>query len=198
MAKSIANRFLIGQDTRISGDMLVSALAAGICSMGNDVYLTGVLPTPGVAYLTAANGFHAGIVISASHNPFYDNGIKLFNSDGYKLSDDAERAIEQLIDDDGTLYRKSQTIERVGSIHHLDDAQRDYRRFLQNCLSTGPSLAGMKLVIDGSNGAASQIAPTLFENLGATVQTIFCSRMESISTTTAAPSIRVPWRGGCG
>ena len=169
-----SGRFLIGRDTRISGDMLVSALAAGICSMGKDVYLAGVLPTPGVAHLTAANGFNAGIVISASHNPFYDNGIKLFNGDGYKLSDGAEQSIEQLINDDGALYRKSQTIERVGSIHHLDKAQSDYRRFLQNCLSAGPSLAGMKLIVDCSNGAASQIAPTLFENLGTTVQTIFC------------------------
>ena len=172
--KKVSDRFIIGQDTRISGDMLVSALAAGICSMGKDVYLTGVLPTPGVAYLTAASGFDAGIVISASHNPFYDNGIKLFKGDGYKLSDAAERTVEQLISDDGALYHKSQTIERVGSIHHLDNAQSDYRRFLQSCLSTGPSLAGMKLIIDCSNGAASHIAPTLFENLDTTVKPIFC------------------------
>ncbi|WP_372679290.1 phosphoglucosamine mutase [Desulfosarcina sp.] len=172
--KQAPGRFIIGQDTRISGNMLVSALAAGICSMGRDVYLAGVIPTPGVAYLTAANGFKAGIVISASHNPFYDNGIKLFNGDGYKLSDAAERSIERLIHDDGSLYQKSQTIERVGKLHHVDDAPDRYGRFLQNCLSTGPSLAGMKLIIDCSNGAASQIAPTLFENLGTTVQTIFC------------------------
>jgi phosphoglucosamine mutase len=158
--KHIPGRFLIGRDTRISGDMIVSALAAGICSMGKDVYLTGVLPTPGVAYLTATNGYQAGIVISASHNPFYDNGIKLFNGDGYKLSDDAERDIEQLINDDGSLYDKSQTIQRVGTIHHVDNAETPYRRFLQGCLSTATSLAG------------------------------------STSTTTVAPSIRVPWLGG--
>jgi phosphoglucosamine mutase len=127
-----------------------------------------------VAHLAAAHGFAAGIVISASHNPFYDNGIKLFQGDGYKLSDPAERTIEQLIEDDGALHRKSQTIERVGSIHRLDDAQRDYRRFLQGCLSTGPSLAGMRLVVDCSNGAASHIAPTLFDNLGTRVKPIFC------------------------
>jgi phosphoglucosamine mutase len=172
--KQAPGRIIIGQDTRISGNMLVSALAAGICSMGKDVYLAGVLPTPGVAHLTAANGFDAGIVISASHNPFNDNGIKLFNGDGYKLSDGAERSIEQLINDDRVLYNKCQTIERVGTIHHLDNAQSDYRRFLQNCLSAGPSLAGMKLIVDCSNGAASQIAPTLFKNLGTTVRTIFC------------------------
>jgi phosphoglucosamine mutase len=173
-AKKVSGRFIIGQDTRISGDMLVSAIAAGICSMGKDIYLTGVLPTPGVAYLTATHGFDAGIVISASHNPYYDNGIKLFKGDGYKLSDAAERTIEQLINDDEALCQKSQTIQRVGSIHHLDNAGIDYRRFLQNCLSTGPSLAGMKLVIDCSNGAASQIAPRLFEMLGTTVKPIFC------------------------
>ncbi|MFO7713959.1 phosphoglucosamine mutase [Desulfosarcina sp.] len=172
--KKVSDRFIIGQDTRISGNMLVSALAAGICSMGKDVYLTGVLPTPGVAYLTATHGFDAGIVISASHNPFYDNGIKLFKGDGYKLSDGAERTIEQLISDDGALYRKSQTIERVGMIHHLDNAQSDYRWFLQSCLSAGPSLEGMKLVVDSANGAASQIAPMLFGKLTTTVKSIFC------------------------
>ena len=172
--RHVADRFLIGQDTRVSGNMLVSALAAGVCSMGKDVYLSGVIPTPGVAYLTATNGFDAGIVISASHNPFYDNGIKLFKSDGYKLSDDAERAIEQLIKDDVSLYKKSQTIKRVGTIHHVDSAQDHYRRFLENCLATGTALAGMKLVIDCSNGAASEIAPVLFEKLNATVKTIFC------------------------
>jgi phosphoglucosamine mutase len=167
--------FVIGQDTRISGTMVVSALAAGICSMGKDVHLTDILPTPGVAYITASNGFHAGIVISASHNPFYDNGIKLFNSDGYKLSDDDEQSIEQLIKDNGALSKKSHAIQRVGRIHHLDDAQENYCRFLQNCLSTEPSLAGMKLVIDCSNGAASQIAPMLFKKLDTVVKTIFCS-----------------------
>ena len=139
-----ADRFLIGRDTRISGDMLVSALAAGICSMGKDVYLTGVIPTPGVAYLTAANGFDAGIVISASHNPFYDNGFKLFNGDGYKLSDGAERAIELLIKDDLSLSKQGQTIERLGRIHAVDHAQDHYRRFLEKCLSGATSLAGFE------------------------------------------------------
>ncbi len=169
-----ADRFLIGRDTRISGDMLVSALAAGICSMGKDVYLTGVIPTPAVAYLTAAKGFDAGIVISASHNPFYDNGFKLFKNDGYKLSDDAERAIEQLIIEDVSLYQKSEAIKRVGTIHHDNHARDHYLRFLENCFSNGTSLAGIKLVIDCSNGAASSIAPTLFKRLGATVKTLYC------------------------
>ena len=169
-----AGRFLIGQDTRISGNMLVSALAAGICSMGKDVYLAGVIPTPGVAYLTSVDQFDAGIVISASHNPFHDNGIKLFKQDGYKLADDAERSIEQLIEDHGSLSKKCQSIDRVGRIHHIGDASERYRRFLGKCLSGGVSLDGMKLVIDCSNGAASDIAPLLFESLGATVKTVFC------------------------
>lgn len=168
-----AGGFLIGRDTRISGDMLVSAVAAGICSMGNDVHLTGVIPTPGVSHLTCAGGFDAGIMISASHNPFYDNGIKIFKGDGYKLSDDAEHRIEQLIQDDATLLKKSGSITRVGKIHHLDDARDRYRRFLENCLSAGIPLAGTKMVVDCSNGAASEIAPVLFQALGATVKTIF-------------------------
>lgn len=172
--KQPANRFLIGQDTRISGKMLVSALAAGICSMGKDVYLCGVIPTPGLAYLTASGGYTAGIVVSASHNPFYDNGFKLFNRDGYKLSDDDEGSIEQLIKNDAALYKKSQTIQRTGTTYPVDDAQDHYRRFLQDCLSSGPSLAGMKIVIDCSNGAASNIAPMLFEKLGTMVKAIFC------------------------
>jgi phosphoglucosamine mutase len=171
--KNTADRILIGQDTRISGNMLVSALAAGICSMGKDVYLTSVMPTPGVAYLTAANGFDAGIVVSASHNPFYDNGIKIFKKDGFKLSDEAERSIEQLIKDDGRLYKKSQAIKRVGTIHTFDNGQDSYRRFLENCLTPGTSFAEMKLVIDCSNGAASGIAPVLFKRLGTTVKAIY-------------------------
>jgi len=171
-----SGRFLIGQDTRISGSMLVCALAAGICSMGKDVHLCGVIPTPGVAYLTAADGFDAGIMISASHNPFYDNGIKLFNGDGYKLADETERAIEQLILDGSSVSMKSQTIQDTGRIVHLDDAPVRYRRFLENILvSKGSSLDGMTLVIDGSNGAASQIAPPLLESLGATVRSVFCN-----------------------
>lgn len=170
-----AGRFLIGQDTRISGNMLVSALAAGICSMGKDVYLADVIPTPGVAHLTAAERYDAGIVISASHNPFHDNGIKLFRQDGFKLTDDAEITVEQLIKDNGTLYRKSRSITRLGTIHRVTDASARYRRFLENCLANGTSLAGMELVIDCSNGAASQIAPQLFTGLGASVNTVYCS-----------------------
>jgi len=169
--------FLIGQDTRISGSMLASALAAGICSMGSDVYLAGVIPTPGVAYLTAADGFDAGIVISASHNPFTDNGIKLFGGDGFKLSDAAESSIEKLIGDPQALARQSQAVQQVGRINAFDGAGSRYRRFLENIIAdgSGKPFDGITLVIDGSNGAASEIAPVLFRSLGATVTSISCT-----------------------
>ena len=175
--RSASGRFLIGQDTRISGSMLTSALAAGICSMGKDVYLAGIIPTPGVAYLTATDGFDAGIVISASHNPFYDNGIKLFGGDGFKLSDTVERSIEKLIGDSKKLGGQSQAVQQVGQIKALEGAGSRYRQFLENVISDGSAkpFAGTALVIDGSNGAASEIAPTLFEYLGATVKSISCT-----------------------
>lgn len=176
-AKNGSGRFLIGQDTRISGSMLASALAAGICSMGKDVYLAGVIPTPGVAYLTATDGFDAGIVISASHNPFTDNGIKLFAGDGFKLSDEAERSIEALIGDSPALARESQTIQQVGRINAFDRAGSRYREFLEGVVSDGRAepFDGTTLIIDGSNGAASEIAPALFRSLGANVKTISCA-----------------------
>jgi phosphoglucosamine mutase len=169
-----AKGFIVGQDTRISGDMVASALAAGICSMGRDVHLAGIVPTPGIAHLTASDGFEAGIVISASHNPFHDNGIKLFNSDGYKLSDATETAIEGLIVNPERLRQKSAPIQRLGRIHRVDDAGKRYLQFLAGCLPDGASLSGLKLVIDGSNGAASFLAPLLFEGLGAAVKIINC------------------------
>jgi phosphoglucosamine mutase len=174
---NLSGRFIVGQDTRISGNMLVSALAAGICSMGSDVSIAGVIPTPGVAYLTAADGYDAGIMISASHNPYSDNGIKLFKGDGYKLSDEAEGRIEQLVDDAPSLAAQSRRIEKTGQIAQLADAGERYRQFVSGCSSigNGPWLQGKKLVVDGSNGAASTIAPLLFQSLGATVKSIFCS-----------------------
>lgn len=166
-------RVLIGRDTRISGDMLVNAVAAGICAMGSDVYLAGVIPTPGIAYLCAALGFDAGIVISASHNPFYDNGIKLFDSTGYKLADDVEQTIEASILAHDGLQTQSQSIQRTGQVHRLDDGLDRYRRFLVDChADDGATLKGVKMVIDCSNGAASRIAPDLFGRLGARVTTL--------------------------
>lgn len=169
-----SGRIIIGQDTRLSGSMLVSALSAGICSMGAEVFLADVIPTPAIAYLTKAMHFDAGIVVSASHNPYVDNGIKLFNKDGYKLSDDMERSMERLIGSADALSRTSSTIQQVGTIRRMEDAARRYRHFLTSCLSDGISLSGLKLVIDCSHGAASQIAPSLFNHLGAEVSALFC------------------------
>jgi len=174
--KPETGRFIIGQDTRISGNMLVSALAAGICSMGKDVTIAGVIPTPGVAHLTASDGFDAGVMISASHNPFFDNGIKLFKADGFKLSDEEERTIEQLIADAASISEKSGEIKKTGRIVQMPDASERYGQFIaSNSSISGSWLQGTRLVIDGSNGAASKMAPYLFESLGATVIPIFCS-----------------------
>ena len=170
-----SRRFVIGQDPRISGNMLVHAIAAGICSMGIDVHLAGIVPTPAVAYLAQTLGYDAGIVISASHNPFADNGIKLFGGDGYKLSDDAEAAIEKRLANAASLSDKSSLIQNVGKIQTLDHPSGPYGRFLSGCLDSRISLAGMKVVVDGSNGAASELAPRLFAALGAKVHAIFCS-----------------------
>ncbi|BBO87632.1 phosphoglucosamine mutase [Desulfosarcina ovata] len=172
--KNNTGRFLIGRDTRISGSMLASSLAAGICSMGGSVWLAGVMPTPGVAYLTANGGYDAGIVISASHNPFGDNGIKLFQADGFKLSDTDERAIEALILESGALCEKSAAIRQTGTIHDLELARQHYTQFLRGKFTSDGSLIGLKLVIDCSNGAASGIATKLFEELGADVIALFC------------------------
>jgi len=166
--------FLVGRDPRISGEMVVSALAAGICSLGKDVYLAGVLPTAGVARLTAEDGFDAGIMISASHNPYPDNGIKLFKSNGYKLSDDDEGRIERLIADERALQEKSTEIRHIGRIFQVQDARERYLRFLTGCLPTKRRLDGLNIIVDGSNGAASTVAPLLFQNLGAMTKSIFC------------------------
>ncbi|GAB6905549.1 Phosphoglucosamine mutase [Desulfosarcina cetonica] len=166
-------RYLIGYDTRVSGSMLASAVAAGICSMGSDVWMAGIIPTPGVACLTAQGTFDAGIVVSASHNPYTDNGIKLFNGDGFKLSDKDEHTIEASILESRPLYEKSMAIQKTGTIQWLESALDEYSQFLRNCLATGYSLNGLKLVVDCSNGAASTIAPKLFQDLGAEVISLF-------------------------
>ncbi len=165
-------RFIIGRDTRLSGDMITAALSSGINSMGGDVCLAGIIPTPAIAYLTKEMGFDAGIVISASHNPFFDNGIKLFGKDGFKLSEEREAAIEDLIADPDTLSQKSESIQHVGTLDRLGDAAERYGKFLSTCLTEKCALAGLELVIDCSNGAASEIAPRFFEALGARVKAI--------------------------
>jgi len=138
-------KIIVGRDTRLSGHMLESAIVAGICSAGGDAYLTGVLPTPGVAFTASAAKAGAGIVISASHNPFYDNGIKLFKGNGYKLSDEKEAEIEKLVLDD-TIAERSQTVRETGTVIIQNDASENYIAFLKNTLPA--SITGWPSVWD--------------------------------------------------
>jgi phosphoglucosamine mutase len=164
--------FVVGRDSRISSPMLESALVAGICSMGGTACTPGLLPTPAVACITRETGANAGIVISASHNPFPDNGIKFFGRDGYKLDDSVEDKITELL---GTVEAlpcpTGSDIGRVDSDETLSDL---YIKHLEQNIG-GLSLTGMKLVIDGANGAASTLGPKVFRKLGAEVVEINCS-----------------------
>ncbi len=154
-------RSLIGKDTRISGDMLESALAAGLCSVGADVELLGVIPTPAVAYLVRKYGADAGVVISASHNPVEFNGIKIFKGDGYKLPDEEENKIEDYLESTPEL----KVGEEVGSITRRDTAVEDYVEYLAEHI--GADLTGLKVAFDCANGASSAVAQKLFPRLGA-------------------------------
>jgi phosphoglucosamine mutase len=162
-------RILIGKDTRLSGYMLETALASGICSMGVDVWLVGPLPTPGIAFLTRSMRADAGVVISASHNPFQDNGIKFFSREGFKLDDDSERAIEELVIDDARLAEHRATAGDIGKAARIDDALGRYLVFLKTCVPRTVTLDGMKIVIDCANGAGYKVGPDALEELGAEV-----------------------------
>jgi phosphoglucosamine mutase len=164
-------RVIIGKDTRISGYMLESSLEAGITSMGGDPYLAGVLPTPGIAFATYSMRADAGIVISASHNPFQDNGIKVFGGGGYKLSDEQENVIEELILE-GKLPQMVPAVAEMGQAFRLNDVHGRYIVFLKNTLPRDLSLEGMKIVLDTANGATYKVAPETFWELGAKVETI--------------------------
>lgn len=166
-----AKKVLIGKDTRVSGDMLECAIAAGICSAGADAHICGVLPTPGVAYLTRAESMDAGVVISASHNPYADNGIKIFNSAGFKLSMELENAIDRMIRDADPNMFKSYD-EMIGTVQPRPMLENQYAAFLAQTLPEDQPLSGFKLVLDCSNGATYRIAPHVFESLGASVITI--------------------------
>jgi len=163
-----ANRIVIGKDTRLSGYMIENALAAGICSMGVDILLVGPLPTPGIAFITTSMRADAGIVISASHNPFQDNGIKIFSRDGFKLPDEEELAIEELI-----FSQKLATLrpvaDEIGRATRIDDARGRYIVFLKNTFPREFTLDGFHLVVDCANGATYGVAPHVFEELGAKV-----------------------------
>lgn len=164
-------RIIIGKDTRISGYMLESALLAGITSMGGDPYLVGVLPTPGIAFITESMRAHAGIVISASHNPYQDNGIKIFGGNGYKLSDEQEAVIEKLILE-GNLPSQVPPAHQMGQAYRIGDVHGRYIVFLKNTFSRQLSMEGMKIVIDAANGATYRVAPEAFIELGAQVDVI--------------------------
>ena len=165
------HRIVIGKDTRLSGYMLETALASGICSMGADVMLVGPLPTPGIAFITTSMRANAGVVISASHNPYYDNGIKIFSRDGFKLPDKMEKQIEELIFSDN-LQSLRPTASEVGKAHRIDDAVGRYVVFLKNTFPNDLTLEGLRIVLDCAHGAAYRVAPTVFEELGAEVISI--------------------------
>lgn len=160
-------RIVIGKDTRLSGYMLETALAAGICAMGGRVMLSGPIPTPAVANLTHSMRADAGVVISASHNPFEDNGIKIFGHDGFKLPDEEEARIEALLDS-GELD-KGPTGAGVGSAVRLDDAGGRYVVYAKNTFPGDLSLDGLRVVVDAAHGAAYRVAPRVFSELGAEV-----------------------------
>ena len=162
------HRVVIGKDTRLSGYMMESALTAGFTSVGMDVTLLGPLPTPAVAMLTRSLRADLGVMISASHNPFHDNGIKLFGPDGFKLSDDDERAIEALIDSDIELAAP----EAIGRARRVDDAQGRYVHFAKATFPDHLRLDGLKVVIDCAHGAAYKVAPSALWELGADVVAI--------------------------
>ena len=162
---------LIGKDTRISGYMLESALESGFNSAGVDVVLLGPVPTPAVAYLTRAQRASLGVVISASHNPYEDNGIKFFSAKGAKLSDEWESKVEALVDEPPVWVSSAD----LGKAKRLDDAAGRYIEFCKSTFSNDFTLKGMKIVVDAANGAAYQIAPKVFHELGADVIAIGCS-----------------------
>jgi len=160
-------RFVIGKDTRRSGYMIENALSAGICSRGGEAIFLGPLPTPGIAFITQAMRADAGVVISASHNPFFDNGIKFFDHQGYKLPDAIEAKMEELLQM-GALS-EGPTHEHVGKAYRVDDATGRYIEHLKSKFPPEINLVGMKVVVDCAHGAAYKVAPTVFEELGAEV-----------------------------
>ncbi len=164
-------KIIIGKDTRISGYMLESSLEAGITSMGGNPYLVGVLPTPGIAFIANSMRADAGIVISASHNPFEDNGIKIFSGNGFKLSDEQENTIEDLMLG-GKLSDYLPPSKDMGQAYRMEDVNGRYVVFLKNTFPRDLSMEGMKMVLDTANGATYRVAPEAFTEFGADVDVI--------------------------
>jgi phosphoglucosamine mutase len=167
-----APKIVIGKDTRISGYMLENALVSGICSMGVNAIMVGVIPTPGIAFLTSSMRADAGIVISASHNPFQDNGIKIFGSEGYKLPDETEEAIEGIVFANN-LHTLHPSPDELGKAFRMEDARGRYIVFLKHSFPKSHSLEGTRIVLDCSHGATYRVAPDTFFELGAEVTTLF-------------------------
>jgi len=161
-------RIMVGKDTRVSGDMLEASLIAGICSTGSDVLTLGVIPTPAVAYLTQQYQASCGIVISASHNPVQDNGIKFFGPNGYKLPDEIENEIEGLVLEGNPDLPRPRG-EEVGRVYDVAEAQKRYLEFLTGCYGEKNDLSNFRIVLDCANGAAYQTAPLMWEMLGAKI-----------------------------
>jgi len=171
MRRAGRHQIVIGKDTRISGYMLESALMAGICSMGVDVLVVGPMPTPAIAFLTRSLRADAGVVISASHNPYQDNGIKFFSSNGFKLPDEVEARIEELIVSDEIRHLRP-TADLIGKAYRIDDAEGRYIEFTKRSLPRDLDFQGIKLVVDCAHGAAYKVAPTVLRELGASVEVI--------------------------
>ncbi len=165
LIRSNRGQVVIGKDTRISGYMFESALEAGLAAAGVDVMLLGPMPTPAIAYITQSQRASAGIVISASHNPYYDDGVKFFNGDGFKLPDATELDIEAMIEQPLEMVEPQQ----IGKATRMDDAKGRYIEFCKSSIGFNTSLRGMKLVVDCANGATYHIAPAVFRELGAEV-----------------------------
>ena len=164
-------RIVIGKDTRISGYMIEGSLESGITSMGGNPYLLGVLPTPGIAFIAQSMRADAGIVISASHNPYQDNGIKIFSGSGFKLSDEEEEAIEDLMLSN-TLHGLVPPVKEMGRAFRLEDVHGRYIVFVKNTFPRDLSMEGMKIVLDTANGATYKVAPDTFWELGAEIEII--------------------------
>ena len=158
---------LIGKDTRLSGYMVEQALASGLNSMGVGVQLTGPLPTPGIGFLARNMRVDAGVIISASHNPHYDNGIKIFGADGFKITDQMEREIERLVADPQELNARLVEAGSIGRTRRIDDAAGRYIVYAKNSFPLNLSLEGMRIVLDCANGAGYRVAPAVFSELGA-------------------------------
>ncbi len=166
------HRIVIGKDTRLSGYMIESALTSGLCSMGMDVLLVGPVPTPGIAFLTRSLRADAGVVISASHNPYEDNGIKFFGRDGFKLPDETEKKMEKLLYS-GEIDAIRPTAAEIGKAFRIDDAAGRYNEFVKSSFPRGMDLSGLRIVVDSANGAVYKIGPRILLELGADVISLY-------------------------